>query len=257
MKFQITNHKFQTNSKLQTPMTKTKSVVTTAGLLYQAKSLAELPWIQHGFGTRGVTLDEYLHYFGHKQIMSVCTRQIHSNHTHILDEGAPPLLEGDAFITADKGKVCFVRTADCVPILLCDEAKHIVAAVHAGWRGMAGHIVFSAIEEMKQKFGCRPEDLMAAIGPSICKKCYTVGEEVIEEFKKNNFSDDLWELKTDKKQFSLDLGLASQRELLKAGLKRDKITFLPLCTCCLNDEFVSFRRNNQEKSRQINFIFII
>lgn len=226
-----------------------KRIRTKAGLLYQSKLLSGVIWACHGFGTGGISLDEYLRCFDHKQELNIRTRQIHSNNVHILENGNSILLEGDAFITAQRGAVCFVRTADCVPILLCDEIKRVVAAVHAGWRGMANHIISNAVRKMIDKFGCRPEDLIAAIGPSICKNCYTVGKEVIAAFERNGYS-------FEEKVINLDLRKIAEKELRKAGIRKEKISSLPLCTCCMDGEFVSYRRDKQEKSRQINFIYI-
>ena len=86
-------------------------------------------------------------------------------------------------MTNQPGVLLAVGTADCVPVLVIDVAKRVVAAFHAGWRGTAAQIVERGIATMQQEYGSRTEDLVAAIGPSIGGCCYTVGEEVMQSFE--------------------------------------------------------------------------
>src|SRR6185503_448338 len=90
--------------------------------------------------------------------------------------------EGDALLENTPGSVVAVKTADCIPILLVDERRRAVAAVHAGWRGTAARIVTGAIGRMAERFGTVTADLHAAIGPGIGVCCYEVGPEVAAEF---------------------------------------------------------------------------
>jgi len=261
-----------------------KHIKTSAGLLYQSKVFAHIPWLGHGFGTRGIVLKEYLSHFGIKDATIVRTNQVHGKQVHILTpsslvgEGGgegdvhPPLrplpsregklysevtsryvLEGDVFVTALKNVVCFVRTADCVPILLCDPEKKVVGAVHAGWRGTACNVVGEAVRVMQDEFGC--EKIMAAIGPCICPECYEVKDDVIESFSKNGFSKSFWK-KTNNGSYNLDLKQANIELLKMSGLAPADISLLPFCTSCHNGDFASYRRDRSENSRQINFIFV-
>ena len=233
-----------------------KHVETKAGFLYQAAKFAELPGILHGFGTRHATLEDYLDHFGRCAAIVPRTKQTHSNQVHVLDEDTPSLLEGDAFITSSRERVCFIRTADCVPLLICDPTNRAVGAVHAGWRGLLSNVVGTAIEKMQSTFGSKPELLLAAIGPSICPNCYKVGRDVIEIFEKNGFADHFWRYQPGEKTFSFDLTNASKMLLMAAGIKEDNISTLPLCTSCQPSNFVSYRRDKKSKSRQVNFILI-
>ena len=231
-----------------------KRIKTISGLLYQAKAFAEIPDIVHGFGTRGIVLHDYLVQFGINDALLVKTNQIHGNRVHILDENLPNnILQGDAFITDKRGMVCFVRTADCVPILLCDQKRKVVGAVHAGWRGTALNVVGEAVHVMRDDFGCK--NLMAAIGPCICPKCYEVRADVIEIFSKNCFSESFWK-KTNNGSYYLDLKQANIELLKMSGLSPADITILPFCTSCHDKDFASYRRDRTEKSRQVNFIFV-
>ena len=78
-----------------------------------------------------------------------------------------------------------VYSADCFGVLLADKNKKAVAAVHSGWRGTVGKIGEVTVRKMVESFGCRPEDILAAVGPSICQDCYEVSEDVIEKFREN------------------------------------------------------------------------
>src|SRR2546426_5180705 len=93
---------------------------------------------------------------------------------------ATDAVEGDAAVTALKGAVLAVQTADCVPILIADSHRTAVAAVHAGWRGTAARIVESTVARLREEFALDPQDLGAAVGPPLGGGCYEVGLEVID-----------------------------------------------------------------------------
>ncbi len=90
--------------------------------------------------------------------------------------------EADGVMTDEHGVALVVQVADCVPLLMADPRTGAVAAVHAGWRGTAANIAAAAVRRLQQQYGCRPEDLVAAIGPCIGACCYQVGPEVREAF---------------------------------------------------------------------------
>ena len=92
--------------------------------------------------------------------------------------GAPGTVEADGLITRTPGLCLTVFSADCIPVLLCDPRKKVAAAVHAGWRGTALGIAARAAEAMIRNFGCRPGDLMAAIGPGISLCCFETHGDV-------------------------------------------------------------------------------
>ena len=120
----------------------------------------------------------------------VGVRQVHSGVVRVVREGdgalegrlATPegkaVLEGDGLMTNVPGVLVGVGTADCVPVLVVDVEKRVVAAFHAGWRGTVARIVERGVGMMVEEYGSRVEDLVAAVGPSIGACCYTVGEQV-------------------------------------------------------------------------------
>ena len=116
--------------------------------------------------------------------------QVHDCKVAIIDRPGMKRedLEGyDAFITALPGVAIGARTADCIPVLLCDPVRRVVAAVHAGWKGTVLHISQKTIAVMAERFGCKAEDLRAVIGPGIGPESFQVGEEVVARFKEAGF----------------------------------------------------------------------
>lgn len=116
--------------------------------------------------------------------------QVHGDRIAVIDR--PDLtredLEGyDAFVCTMPGVAIGVRTADCVPVLLFDPVRHVVAAVHSGWKGTVLKIVRKAVRFMESDFECRPADLRAVIGPAIGPDSFQVGEEVVERFRDAGF----------------------------------------------------------------------
>ena len=92
------------------------------------------------------------------------------------------LIDGDALIT-DRTKIAIgVFTADCVPVILVDTRKGVIAAVHSGWKGTKALIVSKTIERLQENYGSRAKDIRVYIGPHIGGCCYEVSKELIEEF---------------------------------------------------------------------------
>lgn len=116
--------------------------------------------------------------------------QVHDIRTTVIKSPFPDpeILRGtDALITNLKRVAIGVRTADCIPILLYDPQKQVIAAIHAGWKGTLRRIVNSAISQMRVEYGSVPKNLKAVIGPGIQKNSFQVGEEVAFCFKDLGF----------------------------------------------------------------------
>lgn len=219
--------------------------------MIQSEYLKRVSKITHGFGLRGVVLEEYLAELGLENSRQFQTNQVHSNRVHCLgSKNKDEFFEGDAFITNEPNVVCYVRTADCASILIVDPKQRAVAAVHAGWRGTACDVTGAAMREMSRVFGANPKDCIAAIGPRICGKCCEVGDEVIQKMKALKIGND-WLLENK----HVDLGIANKELLMRAGISKSNIELLPHCTFC-DEKFASYRRDHSETERQVNFIVI-
>jgi YfiH family protein len=211
--------------------------------VYRVPAFNRFEWLEHGFGTRlaaGWPDDSRL----------VTLKQIHSAKVVTASNGAGRLGEGDALITAQPGLLAAIRTADCVPILLLDAEKRIVAAVHAGWRGTAQQIAAGTISELKGQFGTLLRDVYAAIGPAIGPCCYQVGPEVAQRFTR------WWPaLEGIDGPTHLDLVETNRRQLIEAGVPPDRVSTGAPCTACTGT-LHSFRRDKDAAGRMISAIGI-
>jgi polyphenol oxidase len=204
--------------------------------IYRVSELDALPWLVHGFGTRWSDIPAL---FGNLATV----RQVHSAECVAPEGRAGVVGQADALVEDTPGAVVAVKTADCVPIVLVDERRRAVAAVHAGWRGTAAAIVARAVAAMRARFGTAAEDLYAAIGPAIGVCCYEVGSEVAAEFGMEG-------------RVHLDLAAENRRQLLNAGLASGRIYLSGLCTMCHPEEWHSFRRDREAAGRQYSFVGI-
>jgi hypothetical protein len=201
--------------------------------IYRVTELDELPWLVHGFGTRLADIPA-----GFPRLATL--KQIHSSSCVAAGGRVGLLGEGDALLENQPGGVVAVRTADCIPILLVDERRRAVAAVHAGWRGTVARIADEAVAAMGRCFGTRARDLHAAIGPGIGKCCYQVGAEVAAQFGGQGSG-------------HVDLAAANRQQLEDAGVTGRRIYASNLCTMCRAAEFHSFRRDQDAAGRMFSF----
>jgi len=194
-----------------------------------------------------------------------------------------PLPEGDALLTNQPGLLLSVRTADCLPVLLADPRRRAVGVVHAGWRGALARIVAKAVGEMRRLFGSQPEDLRAALGPSIRVCCYEVGQEVVDAFCGRFTEGERFFRRHSSGRGTapaaatplsslpvyppghapevsgaahLDLVAVAQAQLLGAGLRAAHIQTVPFCTACRTDLFFSHRREGSLTGRMMAVIGI-
>ncbi len=219
-----------------------------------SSALGALRWLEHGFGLAGGDgVPPSLEACGFTPVLM---KQIHSDLVRIVDSVPAERPACDALVTAVPGLLVVVRTADCLPVLLADPVKRAVAAVHCGWRGSAARILEKTIALMASEFGSRPEDILAALGPSIAGACYQVGEEVRAAFETAGFPAGV--ASADPRvpsKYRLDLALANMVLLERAGVSSANVTSAGACTHC-GREFYSYRRDPGEKRRLHNFIGI-
>jgi hypothetical protein len=198
-----------------------------------APNFEGLKWLVHGFGTRD---SEY-------PAGIIIVKQIHSSIVLDASEIRGAEIEGDALVCGEKGMIVGVKTADCVPILLADPLTRVVAAVHAGWRGTAARIIDATLRELALKWGARPAEVRAAIGPAIGPCCYEVGPEVARRFGI-----------CVSEPVRLDLPALNERQLREGGVTN--IWQSGECTFCTGERFFSFRRERETAGRMVAFIGI-
>lgn len=149
-----------------------------------------------------------------------------------------------------------VKTADCVPILIGDTETGAFAAVHAGWRGSASSIAVKAVGKMKDVFGSRPDDLIAAIGPAASCSNYEIGAEVLEAFAGFPNAESYFTPTRDGHAL-VDLLAVNRDQLLDAGLGRDRIKISPFCTMERTDLFFSYRIEKKQYGRTGRLLSVI
>jgi YfiH family protein len=199
--------------------------------------------------------------FGVAQDALVTVRQVHGSDILVIDapnEDASHFLtvESDAIITNQPGLMIGVCVADCVPILLLDPAKGVVAAVHAGWQGTASKLASKTVAAMKSQFDCDPATLQAAIGPCISPCCYEVDAPVRQAFTTSGIPWDFIATGSDPDKWKLDLAAANRELLISAGVPSSAIQTADMCVCCQRELFFSYRRDKGETGRQMGFIML-
>ncbi len=203
--------------------------------------------VDHGFGLRGLAELAGLR----------CPRQVHGVAVATAQQcaGQDPPPEADAVVSEEIGVRVAVVTADCLPILLAGDRGRVVAAVHAGWRGLAGGVISACLATLRERLG-KSEGVAAVIGPHIGKCCYEVDEPVLGAFEER-FSETLPSAmrQTRPGHARLDLGLLAREALRAEGVESDRIGFLAgACTACDAERFYSYRRDGPETGRLVHFI---
>lgn len=185
--------------------------------------------------------------------------QTHNDQIRIIDndfliksdlEKAKSLNGIDALITNQKDICIGVTTADCVPILIFDPVQHVLAAIHAGWKGTVARIAEKTIEKMTEHFDSKPQDLVAGIGPCISQKHFEVGDEVVDAFIQTGFTiTDIAYHNTESGKMHINLELANKLLLIEAGIDNKNIEVANLCTYSHPELFFSARRQTINSGR--------
>jgi polyphenol oxidase len=165
--------------------------------------------------------------------------------------------EADVLISADPEVAIAVRVADCVPILLAEETGRVVGAVHAGWRGLVQRAPIAGVHALRDRYGVRPERLIAALGPAIGKCCYEVGAEVRQAFVDAGHHSSMLERWFEAKaggKFMLDTALAARDQLEGTGLPATRIHDSGLCTMTHAGRFHSYRAAGAKAGRMAGVI---
>lgn len=181
----------------------------------------------------------------------VYLNQIHSNICYDYEDIKGTLQDGDALITNNKKIALSIFTADCVPVLIYDEDKEVIAACHSGWKGTLSKIVINTVELMKNKYGCN--SFKAVIGPHNMSCCYEVSNELIEEFARDNIYKGI----NITNNRNLDLLNCIKAQLCSIGISHENISSVPYCTFCSKDiKFHSYRKDGLKSGRNLSFIFM-
>lgn len=214
----------------------------------------------------------------------VTSKQTHTTNIRLItsdDKGKgivrePDYDNVDGLITREKGIVLVTSYADCVPLYFVDPVKKAIGLAHSGWRGTVQQMGACMVQAMREQFGSNPKDLVAAIGPSICRHCYEVSEDVAEAFwrmlvgtedilqeiQQNGCYDDgttIPRVVTKGKaagKYQMDLWLANLIILRKAGIPLEQIAVTDICTCHNPDYLFSHRASKGKRGALEAFLML-
>ena len=226
----------------------------------------------------------------------VCSVQTHTTNVREVTEtdcGKGVLIKQDytdvdGLMTDVPGVVLATFYADCVPLYFVDPVHQAIGLAHSGWRGTVSDIAGEMIRKMHARYGTDPAELFTAIGPSICRDCYEVSEDVIDQFRAA-YPQELWSelfceqevYRSAKEQrersgtqnaeakmqaayaaagsdrkFQLNLWEACRQNLLRAGIRPDRIEVTDLCTCCNPEILFSHRASHGKRGNLAAFLGI-
>ena len=189
---------------------------------------------------------------------TLSVKQVHGTEALVVDRtvtSTDRFVGGwDALVTDQPGVMVAVRTADCVPVLIHDPKQHVVAAVHAGWRGAVAGIVPKTLALLESRFGSRLEHIRISIGPSAGVCCYEVDEPVLDHLCQG-FPD--WDKVVRTRgngKANLDLKTLVKEQAQALGAAPKFITTVNLCTICHEDLFFSYRRERKVNGTMVSAI---
>ena len=188
-------------------------------------------------------------------------RQVHGTDVLVVDR---PLSESDHFpggwdalVTDQPGVTVAVRTADCVPVLVHDSRRRVVAAIHAGWRGAVAGVVSRTITLMATRFGSAQSDLRVSIGPSAGPCCYEVDDPVLDRLRVGLVE---WQAVVQgyrRHKARLDLKALIRQQVERQGVPALSISAVNLCTICHDQLFYSYRREGRVNGTMISGITLL
>lgn len=203
--------------------------------------------------------------FGKRVDDFVCTDQTHT--TTVLQVGEAekgygvtrekPYTDVDGLITNEPGVILSTFYADCVPLYFVDPVNKAIGLSHSGWRGTVGRMGQKTLEAMQKAFGTKPEEVYAAIGPSICQDCYEISEDVAlhfyEEFQ--GHGDEILINKGNGK-YQLDLWKTNEIVLQEAGILPEHLAVTNICTCCNSEVLFSHRASQGKRGNLAAFLML-
>lgn len=223
-------------------------------------TLEQFPQLKHAFTTRLLN-DDYDRIAVKLKILSsqiYYLDQIHSGKVVYLSEGMnlKDLPAADAIITDRKDVYIGVRTADCIPLLVYDPENEVVAAIHAGYKGLLEGVIQNTLKIMTENFSSNPQELVVAMGPCICVEHYEMGYEVIEQFEQKygqRFS-----MRSDLgPKPHLDVKATARMIIEDCGVDMMNFEDIDICTHEHDDMLYSYRRDQNKVGRQFNCIGMI
>ena len=184
----------------------------------------------------------------------ICTRQTHTDIVCVVSRGDHVSCfhrdypECDALVTSDPGVALMIYTADCTPLLFHDPVTGAVGAAHAGWRGTASAIGAKTVAAMVENFGCKPENIRAAIGPNISQCCFETDADVPEAMIAAFGPEVEPFIRQSGEKYYVNLKEINALILRRAGVRHIEIS--DACTACQHHRFWSHRVTRGQRGSQ-------
>ncbi len=225
--------------------------------LLTVPQLEEIPWLRHGFGDATWAQSHFRKNMEWANFKPLFLRQVHSDVVYSIEEVPLKNPRGDALITRLSGLLLVIKSADCLPVLLVDIGRRVVAAAHCGWKGTLHRILEKTVRGMKDRHGSKPEEILAAFGPCIGAGCYEVGEEVRRDYLQERFPDTVFRPIPGRRGKSFfDLAESNRLQLISQGMNEENIFTVGVCTHC-DELYPSYRRDRDRTGRMLSFIGMI
>ncbi|MDF2589519.1 MAG: hypothetical protein K0S41_3360 [Anaerocolumna sp.] len=253
--------------------------------------LSDISYINHGFSTRLGGVSEGIFesmnlgynrgdsdnnvYTNYQRICDsmgiqvndlVTTNQVHNTDVKLVtaeDKGKGIIKERDyqgvdGLITNVVGVPLVTYYADCVPLYFVDTKNRAIGLSHSGWRGTVKRMGQVTLHEMNKQFGTNPNDVITVIGPSICKDCYEVSEDVAKAFRGEFNHLQLQDILVEKGdgKYQLNLWEANRHIFLDAGIKEENIHISSVCTCCNSELLFSHRASEGKRGTLAAFLML-
>jgi polyphenol oxidase len=231
-----------------------------APLFVHPEWTANMPWLAQGI-TGSPRGSEDMSWFGATPVGEAqrrwrevrdamgCVTSVHARQVHgarvlwhaDLNEGVVVAFDADGHATSAARYLLTVSVADCVPVLLVDPKRRAVAALHAGWRGVAAGVLEAGLETIRTQAGCNVRDVLVHFGPAICGECYEVGPEVPEALGLGNPG----------VKVQLDVRGVLTERAVKSDVAYENITCSAWCTKCGDSPFFSHRAGQAERQMAV------
>jgi len=213
-----------------------------------------IPFLYHGFGKASWKEEDFARRKEWKGFELLFLDQIHSDVVHFIRKVPAKNPRGDALVTDLPRLFLVIKTADCLPILLVDEANRVIAAVHCGWKGTLQRVLEKVVLGMKDRYGSDPRALRAGFGPCIGGDCYEVGKDMPARFAAEGFPGSFFRpIPGCRGKYLFDLGEANRFQLRRLGVQEKNIFLVGVCTHC-DSRCLSYRRDKNKTGRMLSFI---
>jgi polyphenol oxidase len=218
--------------------------------MIQSKLLLKYKNIRHCFFNKSESQTKTIMLDDNKNIVTM--QQVHGTNIEIVKKNINNISLTDGLISNKKIDLC-VKTADCMPLLIYDPNKKIIAAVHIGWKGLSNGIIANLILRMKS-LNSDMQDIIIVIGPHIMSCCYNVSADRVQLFKNLYQNENI--IIEYESQYYLDLSKAAKFSFLSLGIDKNNIDILDICTYC-NKLYPSYRRDGGHCGRMLSIIGMI